>query len=73
MQVIEGIGSSGGSGSQVLDNQSITRSYVDAGFDLDLTKVVFDLKRRSPTQHREKPAVHHTMGGLKIDTSTYTF
>ena len=23
------------------------------------------------TQHQEKPAVHHTMGGLKIDTSTH--
>ena len=47
-------------------------SYVDAGFDPEFNKGSFDLKCEvAPFTHTEKPAVHHTMGGLKIDTSTH--
>ena len=48
-------------------------SYVDAGFDPEFNKGSFDLKCEVAPFYAtpRKPAVHHTMGGLKIDTSTH--
>ncbi|MDT2674695.1 flavocytochrome c [Enterococcus dongliensis] len=48
-------------------------SYVDAGSDPEFGKDVFDLKVvKAPFYATpRKPAVHHTMGGLKIDTQTH--
>ena len=48
-------------------------SYVDAGFDPEFNKGGFDLKcEKAPFYATpRKPAVHHTMGGLKIDTTTH--
>lgn len=48
-------------------------SYVDAGNDPEFGKDVFDLKVvKAPFYATpRKPAVHHTMGGLKIDTGTH--
>ncbi|KES18324.1 Succinate dehydrogenase/fumarate reductase, flavoprotein subunit [Gilliamella apicola SCGC AB-598-I20] len=48
-------------------------AYVDAGHDPEFGKDVFDLKVEIPPFYAtpRKPAVHHTMGGLKIDTQTH--
>ena len=48
-------------------------SYVDAGYDPEFNKGGFDFKvERAPFYATpRKPAVHHTMGGLKIDTQTH--
>ncbi|MCP0886548.1 flavocytochrome c [Ligilactobacillus sp. WILCCON 0076] len=48
-------------------------SYVDAGKDAEFGKEVFDLKvQKAPFYATpRKPAMHHTMGGLKIDTKTH--
>lgn len=48
-------------------------SYVDAGYDPEFEKRAFDLKvEKAPFYATpRKPAVHHTMGGLKIDTETH--
>ncbi len=48
-------------------------SYVDAGADPEFHKDTFSLKvEKAPFYATpRKPAVHHTMGGLKIDTSTH--
>lgn len=48
-------------------------SYVDQGYDPDFGKDVFDLKVVHAPFYAtpRKPAVHHTMGGLKIDTHTH--
>jgi fumarate reductase flavoprotein subunit len=48
-------------------------SYVDAGFDPEFHKDTFSLKvEKAPFYATpRKPAVHHTMGGLKIDTNTH--
>ena len=45
-------------------------SYVDAGYDPEFHKSTFDLKvEKAPFYATpRKPAIHHTMGGLKIDT-----
>jgi len=45
-------------------------SYVDAGVDPEFGKEVFDLKVVKPPFYAtpRKPAIHHTMGGLKINT-----
>lgn len=45
-------------------------TYVDAGHDPEFNKGAFDLKvEKAPFYATpRKPAVHHTMGGLKIDT-----
>ncbi|WP_124067128.1 flavocytochrome c [Clostridium sp. E02] len=45
-------------------------SYVDEGFDPEFHKDTFSLKvEKAPFYATpRKPAVHHTMGGLKIDT-----
>ena len=47
--------------------------YVDQGEDPEFGKDVFDLKVvKAPFYATpRKPAVHHTMGGLKIDTQTH--
>lgn len=47
--------------------------YVDAGYDPEFEKGAFDLKvEKAPFYATpRKPAVHHTMGGLKIDTETH--
>ncbi len=47
--------------------------YVDAGKDPDFGKDVFDLKVVQAPFYAtpRKPAVHHTMGGLKIDPQTH--
>jgi len=48
-------------------------AYVDAGYDPEFEKGAFDLKvEKAPFYATpRKPAVHHTMGGLKIDTKTH--
>ena len=48
-------------------------AYVDAGHDPEFGKDVFDLKVEIPPFYAtpRKPAVHHTMGGLRIDTQTH--
>lgn len=48
-------------------------SYVDKGFDPEFHKDTFSLKvEKAPFYATpRKPAVHHTMGGLKIDTKTH--
>ena len=48
-------------------------SYVDAGHDPEFDKGAFDLKvEKAPFYATpRKPAVHHTMGGLKIDTKAH--
>ncbi len=48
-------------------------SYVDAGHDLDFNKDAFNTKIDEGPFYAtpRKPAVHHTMGGLKIDTETH--
>lgn len=47
-------------------------SYVEAGFDPEFHKDTFSLKvEKGPFYATpRKPAVHHTMGGLRIDAST---
>ena len=47
--------------------------YVDAGYDPEFEKEAFDLKVEKALYYAtlRKPAVHHTMGGLKIDTETH--
>lgn len=48
-------------------------SYVDAGEDPEFHKSAFDLKVKVAPFYAtpRKPAVHHTMGGLKIDTEAH--
>jgi urocanate reductase len=48
-------------------------SYVEQGNDPEFGKDVFDLKVAVAPFYAtpRKPAVHHTMGGLKIDTDTH--
>lgn len=48
-------------------------SYVEQGHDPEFGKDVFDLKVAVAPFYAtpRKPAVHHTMGGLKIDTETH--
>ncbi|GBG94413.1 FMN reductase [Ligilactobacillus salitolerans] len=48
-------------------------SYVDAGKDPEFGKDVFDLKVEQAPFYAtpRKPALHHTMGGLKIDPQTH--
>lgn len=47
--------------------------YVDEGCDPEFNKDAFDLKVVVPPFYAtpRKPAVHHTMGGLRIDTKTH--
>ena len=48
-------------------------SYVDAGKDPDFEKSAFNLKCEVAPFYAtpRKPAIHHTMGGLKIDTGAH--
>lgn len=48
-------------------------TYVDARYDPEFDKGGFDLKCEVAPFYAtpRKPAVHHTMGGLKIDTKTH--
>jgi fumarate reductase flavoprotein subunit len=48
-------------------------SYAEAGHDPEFGKEVFDLKVEQAPFYAtpRKPAMHHTMGGLKIDTQTH--
>ncbi|MBT9672597.1 flavocytochrome c [Secundilactobacillus kimchicus] len=48
-------------------------SYVDAGVDPEFGKNVFDLKVEHGPFYAtpRKPAIHHTMGGLTIDTGAH--
>ncbi|MDC7953467.1 FAD-dependent oxidoreductase [Liquorilactobacillus mali] len=48
-------------------------SYVDAGYDPEFGKEVFDLKVQVAPFYAtpRKPAMHHTMGGLKIDKNAH--
>lgn len=48
-------------------------SYVDAGDDPEFHKNAFDLKVKVAPFYAtpRKPATHHTMGGLKIDTGAH--
>lgn len=57
----------------LVDTITKYNSYVDAGFDPEFNKGGFDLKcEKAPFYATpRKPAVHHTMGGLKIDTQTH--
>ena len=47
--------------------------YVDAGYGPEFEKRAFDLKVEKAPYYAtlRKPAVHHNMGGLKIDTETH--
>lgn len=55
----------------LIDTINKYNSYVDAGFDPEFHKDTFSLKvEKAPFYATpRKPAVHHTMGGLKIDTN----
>lgn len=57
----------------LVDTITKYNSYVDAGFDPEFNKGGFDLRCiKAPFYATpRKPAVHHTMGGLKIDTHTH--
>ena len=48
-------------------------SYVDKGKDLEFGKSAFNLKCEVAPFYAtpRKPAIHHTMGGLKIDTKAH--
>ncbi|CCI84674.1 fumarate reductase flavoprotein subunit [Lactobacillus pasteurii DSM 23907 = CRBIP 24.76] len=48
-------------------------SYVDAGHDPEFSKSAFNLKCEVAPFYAtpRKPAIHHTMGGLKIDTKAH--
>ena len=55
----------------LVDTINKYNSYVDAGKDPEFGKNVFKLKVKDPPFYAvpEKPAIHHTMGGLQINTS----
>lgn len=55
------------------DTIATYNNYVDEGYDPDFHKNVFDLKvEKGPFYATpRKPAIHHTMGGLKIDKETH--
>ena len=57
----------------LVDTITKYNSYVDAGHDPEFDKGAFDLKCEVTPFYAtpRKPAVHHTMGGLKIDTKTH--
>ncbi|MBU5594565.1 flavocytochrome c [Amphibacillus sp. MSJ-3] len=57
----------------LVDSINKYNSYVDLGEDPEFGKDVFDLKVEVAPFYAtpRKPAVHHTMGGLKIDTETH--
>ncbi len=55
----------------LVDTVNKYNSYVEAGYDPEFHKDTFSLKVEKPPFYAtpRKPAVHHTMGGLKIDTA----
>lgn len=57
----------------LIDTINKYNSYVDAGFDPEFHKDTFSLKVLKATFYAtpRKPAIHHTMGGLKIDTKAH--
>lgn len=57
----------------LVDSIKKYNSYVDAGHDPEFGKSVFNLKcEKAPFYATpRKPAIHHTMGGLVIDTKTH--
>ncbi len=57
----------------LVDTVAKYNSYVSAGKDPEFGKNVFDLKVEVAPFYAtpRKPAVHHTMGGLRIDTATH--
>ncbi len=57
----------------LVDTVEKYNSYVDAGFDPEFHKDTFDLKLLKAPFYAtpRKPAIHHTMGGLKIDTKAH--
>ncbi|MDO3411502.1 flavocytochrome c [Saccharibacillus sp. CPCC 101409] len=57
----------------LVDTIAKYNSYVDQGHDPEFGKSAFDLKVATAPFYAtpRKPAVHHTMGGLKIDTQTH--
>lgn len=56
----------------LVDTVNKYNSYVEAGEDPEFHKDTFSLKVEKPPFYAtpRQPAVHHTMGGLKIDTAT---
>lgn len=59
--------------SVLVDTINKYNSYVDAGEDPEFQKGAFEYKvEKAPFYATpRKPAVHHTMGGLKIDSDTH--
>ena len=59
--------------SVLVDTIEKYNSYVDAGIDPEFGKSAFDLKCQVAPFYAtpRKPAVHHTMGGLQIDTQAH--
>lgn len=57
----------------LVDTVKKYNSYVDDGFDPEFHKDTFSLKvEKAPFYATpRKPAIHHTMGGLKIDTKAH--
>jgi fumarate reductase flavoprotein subunit len=58
--------------SVLVDEMNKYNSYVDSGRDPDTGKTAFLLKVDTPPYYAtpRSPAIHHTMGGLRIDTNT---
>jgi urocanate reductase len=56
----------------LVDTVNKYNSYVEAGEDPEFHKDTFSLKVEKPPFYAtpRQPAVHHTMGGLKIDSAT---
>lgn len=59
-------------GSELVSTIKNYNSYVDQGHDPEFHKTAFGLKVEQGPFYAtpRKPSVHHTMGGLKIDTKT---
>lgn len=57
----------------LVDTVAKYNQYVDQGQDPEFGKEVFDLKVVKPPFYAtpRRPAIHHTMGGLKIDTEAH--
>ncbi|WP_179032534.1 flavocytochrome c [Paenibacillus kribbensis] len=60
-------------GEALIETIKKYNQYVDRGHDPEFHKSAFDLKvEKAPFYATpRKPAVHHTMGGLKIDTAAH--
>ena len=57
----------------LVDTVAKYNQYVDQGQDPEFGKEVFDLKVVKPPFYAtpRRPAIHHTMGGLKIDIEAH--